>query len=86
MKANHDKYHLLLSTQDKANIQIANATIKIRFDRHVENLCERASRKLNSLAKLVNYKDLPKTHIFMNACFHPNFIIVQLFGCFIAAR
>ena len=86
MKANHDKYHLLLSTQDKANIQIANVTIKIRFDRHVENLCERASRKLNSLAKLVNYKDLPKTHIFMNACFHPNFIIVQLFGCFIAAR
>ena len=73
MKANHDKYHLLLSTQDKANIQIANVTIKIRFDRHVENLCERASRKLNSLAKLVNYKDLPKTHIFMNAFFTSEF-------------
>ena len=73
MKANHDKYHLLLSTQDKANIQIANVTIKIRFDKHVENLCERASRKLNSLAKLVNYKDLPKTHIFMNAFFTSEF-------------
>ena len=28
MKVNHDKYHLLLSTQDKANIQIANTTAK----------------------------------------------------------
>ena len=28
MKANHDKCHLLLSTQEEANIQIANTTIK----------------------------------------------------------
>ena len=28
MKANHDKWHLLLSTQESFNIQIANFTIK----------------------------------------------------------
>ena len=28
MKANHDKYPLLLSTQESPNIQIANFTIK----------------------------------------------------------
>ena len=28
MKVNHDKCHLLLSTQEEANIQIANTTIK----------------------------------------------------------
>ena len=27
MKVNHDKCHLLLSTQEEANIQIANTTI-----------------------------------------------------------
>ena len=28
MKANHDKYHLLLNTQESSNIQTANFTIK----------------------------------------------------------
>ena len=28
MKANHDKCHLLLSTREEENIQIANTTIK----------------------------------------------------------
>ena len=28
MKANHDKCHLLLSTQEEVNTQIANTTIK----------------------------------------------------------
>ena len=28
MKVNHDKWHLLLRTQDEANIQIANSTMK----------------------------------------------------------
>ena len=50
------------STQDESNIQTANVLIKnssaekilvitvdykLRFDRHVENLCEKASRNLN---------------------------------------
>ena len=75
IKKNHDKCHLLLITQDEANIQIANATIKsysaekilgitvdnkLKFDAHVENLCKTASRKLNAFARLVNYMDLPK--------------------------
>ena len=29
MKANHDKCHLLLSTQESSNIQIANFTINL---------------------------------------------------------
>ena len=53
MKINHDKCHLLLSTQNEENIQIVSVTIKrslakkilgitvdnkLRFDRYVENL------------------------------------------------
>ena len=53
MKANHDKFQLLLSTQEEANIQIANTTTKfsqsekflgiildskLKFDKHVKNI------------------------------------------------
>ena len=88
MKANRDKYHLLLSSHQNANIQIANATIqsstskkllgvtignKLKFDKHVENICQKLSRKLNVLARLVNYMDLPKRRILMNAFFNAQF-------------
>ena len=61
MKANLDKCHLLLSSHEDINIQIANVTIKsstskillgvtidnkLKFDKHAENICQKASRKL----------------------------------------
>ena len=73
VKANNDKCHFLLSTQNEANIQIENVTIKsslvkklreitvdnkLTFDRHVENICKKNSRKLNPIARLVNYIDV----------------------------
>ena len=54
MKVNHDKCHLLLSTQERFNIQMANFSIKsskakkllridldknLKFDIHVESIC-----------------------------------------------
>ena len=88
MKANHDKRCLLLSAHEDANIQIANVTIKsstskklfevtignkLNFDKHAENISQKASRKLNALARLVNYTGLPKRHILMNAFFNAPF-------------
>ena len=88
MDANHDKCHLLLSTQEEANIQIANTTIKcsqskkilgiildnqLKFDKHVENICQKASRKSNALARLANYMELPKRRILMDAFFKAQF-------------
>ena len=88
MKANHDKCHLLLSTQEEANIQTANTTIKcsqsekilgiildnqVKFDKHVENICQKASRKLNALARVTNYMELPKRRILMSAFFKAQF-------------
>ena len=84
MKANHNKCHLLLSTQEEANVKIANTTIKcsqsekslgiildnkLKFDKHVENICQKASRKLNVLARVTYYMELPKRRISMNAFF-----------------
>ena len=88
MKANHDKCHLVLSTQEEAIIQIANSTIKcsqsekilgiildnqLKFDKHVENICQKASRKLNALARITNCMGLPKRCILMNALFKTQF-------------
>ena len=70
MKANHDKCHLLLSTQECFNIQIANFTIKsfkakillginldknVKFDIHIDSICQKANRKLDALARIANY-------------------------------
>ena len=59
MKANPDKYCLLLRAKEEANIQIPNTTIKcsksknlleiilnnkLKFDKHIENNSEKASR------------------------------------------
>ena len=88
MKANHDKCHLLLSTQEEANIQIANTTIKcsqsekilgiildnqLKFDKHVQDICQKASRILNALARVTNYTELLKGRILMNAFFKAQF-------------
>ena len=119
MKVNHEKCHLLLSTQDEENIQIGNTTIKrsksksigkliiqliifnyiqliiqsinylinkrfpklleitlddkLKFDKHVENICQKASKKLNALARVTNHIQLPKRRILMNAFFKAQF-------------
>ena len=84
MKANHDKYHLLLSAQESFNIQIENFTIKsskvkkllgINFDKNlnVESICQKANRKLNALARIASYMELPKGRILMNASFKTQF-------------
>ena len=88
MNANHGKCHLLVSTQEDANIQISNTTIncsrsqkllgivfdnKLRFDKHIENICQKANRKLNALAIVTNYMVLPKRRILMNEFFKAQF-------------
>ena len=87
MKASHGKCHLLLSTQEDANIQMSNTTNcsrsqkllgivfdnKLRFDKHIENISQKANRKLNALARVTNYIELPKRHILMNAFFKAQF-------------
>ena len=99
MKASHDKCHLLLSTQERFSIQIANFTIKsskvkrllginldknLKFDIHVQSICQKANGKLNAVAIITNYMELPKKRFLMNAFLKLSLIIVLLFRCFIA--
>ena len=46
---------------------------QLKFDKHVENICQKASRKLNALARVTNYMELPKRRILMNAFFKAQF-------------
>ena len=64
--------------KEDANIQISNTTIncsrsqkllgmvfdnKLKFDKHIENTCQKANRKLNALARVTNYMGLLKRRI-----------------------
>ena len=90
MKPNGYKYHLLVTTEKSVSINIdgSNVTIKkdqrllgiksyssLSFEGHITNLCKKASQKLHALARIVNYMDLPKRKVLMEA-----FITFQLFS------
>ena len=92
------------SPDDSPVIQIENSTIKcskvkkllrahvdykLKFDIHVQTICKKAHRKLS---RIINYMDLPKRSILMNALFKAQFnyyldelLTALLFGCFTAA-
>ena len=46
---------------------------ELSFDKYVENICHKASKKLNALARVTKYMELPKRRIFMNAFFKARF-------------
>ena len=78
MKVNTDKSHLLLSGNIKLTKNIDNNIIeseekqelldviidsRLTFEEHVNNLCKKASQKLNALARISSYMDIPKQRI-----------------------
>ena len=81
LKANPDKFHLVLSTKDTsfsikvADFDIENQTSakllgikidsKLTFDKHVSNLCSKASQKLHALARVRNYMNVKQSKILM---------------------
>ena len=69
MKLNTDKCHLLLNTQEpntlKIGLHINNSLseklldltfdCKLKFNKRVEDICQKASQKINALARLTPY-------------------------------
>ena len=75
MKGNTDKCHLLLSKDESSEIYIGDSVIesstckkllgikidsKLHFDDHVQDLCNKANRKLQGLAWATPYMNLKK--------------------------
>ena len=83
LKANPDKFHILLSDKDetfainvdkhkifnRGSENLLGITIdsKLSFDEHVSKLCKTASQKLHALARVARYMDTAKRKIIMNA-------------------
>ena len=73
MKANADKCHLLVSSDESCTAKIEDFSIKNRteekllgvkfdsnlsFENHVTSLCKKASQKLHALERISHYMDL----------------------------
>ena len=75
MKANTEKSHLLLSGSNRLTVNIDGNVIEsednqillgitinsnLSFNKHIDDLCKKASAKLNAFARIPGYMDLPK--------------------------
>ena len=92
LKANSDKFHLLLSGPNQAfSIRVGNVDIqsskyekvlgikidnKLTFDDHVSSICSKASQKLHALARAANFMTLMQRKIVMKS-----FILSQFGYC-----
>ena len=84
MKLNTDKSHLLLNSQEANTLKIGDLDInnsvneklagitfdcKLKFNKHTKDICQKASQKINALARLAPYMGTTKKRLLMNAFF-----------------
>ena len=82
MKANADKCHLLITTNEEGNISIGGEKMqnsknekllgvtinnKLSFTEHEHKICDKAIQKLNILAQLSSFMSLEKRRLIMKA-------------------
>ena len=97
MKANLGKCHMLLSSTESINFQISETVIhnsqskkllgvtfdnKLKFEKHINTICQKGNRKLNALARIAPYMELKKQRILMNAFFDFHFNYCPLIWMF----
>ena len=88
MKLNTDKCHLLLNSQEPNRLKAGDLLInnslgekllgitiycKLKFNKHIEHIWQKASHKLNSFARLAPYMGTTKKRILTNAFFKSQF-------------
>ena len=83
MKANPDKYHLLINNTKKSfQIKIGNKTVsnskyekllgvkvdhELNFSEHVSSLCKKASQKVNALSRIASYMTFDQRRLILNS-------------------
>ena len=97
MKANVDKCHLLVSSDEVCAAKIEDFTIEnsteekllgvkfdsnLSFEGHVTSLCKKASQKLHALARISHYMDLNKRRSLMKAFITSQFSYCPLIWMF----
>ena len=93
MKANPGKCHILLSKKDPDDILIAGTHIAnssyekllginidsdLKFDKHVSEICNKVSQKVNALSRISNYMSLPKRRVVMKTFIESQFNYCRL--------
>ena len=88
MKANADKCHFLLSTNEKLKASISNYRIinidkekllgvtidnHLKCESHIKNLCSKASQKLYALSRISLYMSLNQRRMVMQSFVMPQF-------------
>ena len=101
MKVNTGKSHLLVSANVRATAKIDNndtgsekeqvllgITIdsNLTFENHINNICKRASQKLNALARVVPYMNIQKRRIIMKSFLTSQFGYCPLIWMFHSRR
>ena len=97
MKANANKCHLLVSSNESCTAKIEDFSIKnnteekllgvkfdsnLSFENHVTSLCKKASQKLHALARISHYMDLNKRRNLMKAFITSQFSYCPLIWMF----
>ena len=97
MKANADKCHLLVSSDESCTAKIEDFSIKnsteekllgvkfdsnLSFESHITSLCKNASQKLHALARISRYMDLNKRRNLMKAFITSQFSYCPLIWMF----
>ena len=88
-KTNPDKSYLLLNNMDNGlsvningyeifnneHVKLLGITIdnQLKFNKHVSNLCKKASQKLHALCRISQYMNTSQKRIMMNAFIHSQF-------------
>ena len=101
LKANPDKCHLLINTDENIALKIKNEAIanssnekllgilfsnELDFDEHVTLLCRKASQKLIALARVVHYMNLVQRLLIMNAFIFSQFEYCPLAWMFLSRK
>ena len=88
MKANESKCHLILSTNNKTQMNVNNTNLessnlenllgvkidnKLNFESHLNNLCKKASSQIHALARISPYLTENKRKILMGSFFTAQF-------------
>ena len=88
MEANLAKFYLLLMATETFNFQISETVIhnshsrkllgvtfdnKLKFEKNITTICQKANRKLNTLERVISPMDLRKWRILMNVFFNFQF-------------
>ena len=101
MKANPGKSHILLSNKKTENVKISDVVLtssvdekllgitldsELKFEKHITDICNKASQKIHPLSRITNYMSLNKRRLLMKTFVESQFNYCALIWMFHSRR